>query len=149
MHQSQEYFELYGVYYEAIKKHKVVKKGTKGMDFGIYTSRILTLEEAEKGTKRFSKKQKQTQFQNKKGKMVMVTINKSEFGQLNDKRYVLPDRISSFPYKHLALSHIESFKETLFPLNAEKIITHHKYNLLRFEQGKLESNERLRIIKLL
>ena len=96
------------------------------MDFDNYTSRILTLEEAEKETERFSKKQKQTRFQNKKGNMVMVTINKSEFGQLNDKRYILPDRSSSFPYRHLTLSHIESFKETLFSLNAEKLITHQK-----------------------
>ena len=54
--------------------------------------------------------------------MVMVTIDKSEFGQLDDKRYILPDGISSLPYGHLALSHIESFKEPLFSLNPEKII---------------------------
>ena len=54
--------------------------------------------------------------------MVMVTIDKSEFGQLDDKRYILPDGISSLPYGHLTLSHIESFKEPLFPLNPEKII---------------------------
>ena len=116
------------------------------MDFGIYTSRILTLEEAEKGTKRFSKKQKRTRFQNKKGNMVMVTIDKSEFGELDDKHCILPDGIISLPYGHLAMSHVETFKESLFPLNPEKIITHHKRNLLRFEQGILESNERMRII---
>ena len=82
----KEYFEFCFIYYETNKKHKSVKKGTKGMDFDNYASRILTLEEAEEGTKRFSKKQKQTEFQNKKGNMVMVTIDKSEFGQLNDKR---------------------------------------------------------------
>ena len=37
-----------------------VKNGTKGMDFNNYASNILTLEESEEGTKRFSKKQKQT-----------------------------------------------------------------------------------------
>ena len=116
------------------------------MDFDNYACRILTLEEAEEVTKRFSKKQKQTRFQNKKGNMVMVTIDKSKFEQLNDKRYTLPDGINSLPYGHLALSHIGTFKESLFPLNPEKIITHRKYNLHRFEQGILETNERMRII---
>ena len=91
------------------------------MDFDNYASRILTLEEAEEGTKRFSKKQKQTRFQNKKSNMVMVTIDKSEFGQLNNTRYILPDRISSLPNRHLALSHIETFKESLFALNPKKL----------------------------
>ena len=76
----------------------------------------------------------------------MVTSDKSEFGQLNDKRYILPDGMSSLQYGHLALSHIESFKESLFPLNPEKIIKYHKYNLLRFEQEISESNERMTIL---
>ena len=60
----KEYFELYGIYYETNKKHKGVRKGAKGMDFDNYSSRILSMEEAEGGTRRFSKKQKQTRFQN-------------------------------------------------------------------------------------
>ena len=44
----------------------------------------------------------------------MVTVEKAEFGQLNDKRYVLPDGISSLPYEHKDLEYIEDFKcETL------------------------------------
>ena len=54
----KEYFELYGIYYETNKKHKGVRKGTKGMDFDNYASRIFTTDEAEEGTKRFAKKQK-------------------------------------------------------------------------------------------
>ena len=54
----KEYFELYGIYYETNKKHKGVCKGTKGMDFDNYASRIFTMDEAEEGTKRFAKKQK-------------------------------------------------------------------------------------------
>ena len=63
-----EYFELYGIYHETNKKHKAVRKGTKGMDFDNYSSRILTIEEAKEGSRRFAKKQKQTRFQNKKRK---------------------------------------------------------------------------------
>ena len=54
--------------------------------------------------------------------------------------------MSSLPCRHIDLSHIETLKESLFPPNPEKIIKYHKYNLLRFEQGILESNERMRII---
>ena len=62
----KEYFELYGIYYETNKKHKGVSKGTKGMDFDNYAGRILTIDEAHDSTICFTKKQKQTRFQNKK-----------------------------------------------------------------------------------
>ena len=32
---SKEYFELYGIYYKTNKKHKGVRKGTKGMDLPV------------------------------------------------------------------------------------------------------------------
>ena len=56
------------------------------MDFNNYANHILTMEEAEEGSRRFAKKKKQKQirFQNTKGNMVMVTLEKCEFGQLND-----------------------------------------------------------------
>ena len=38
----------------------------------------------------------------------MVTIEKTEFGQLNDKRYILPDGISSFSYEHKDLGSLEA-----------------------------------------
>lgn len=56
-----------------------MRKGTKGMDFENYASRILTIEDAREGTNRFAKKQKQTGFLNKKENMVIVTIKKCEF----------------------------------------------------------------------
>ena len=74
-----------------------MRKGAKGMGVGNYASHILTIKEAKEGSRRLAKEQKQTRFQNKKGTMVMVTIEICEFGQLNDKRYILPDGISSFP----------------------------------------------------
>ena len=77
----KEYFELYGILYEVNKKHKGVRKGTKGMDFDNYAGRILHIDEAREGTNRFVKKNKQIHFQNKKGNKYMVTIEKSEFGK--------------------------------------------------------------------
>ena len=57
----------------------------------------------------------------------MVTIEKCEFGQLKDKRYILPDGISSLPYGHNDLKFIESFKDEI-SLTSEKLIKYHKDN---------------------
>ena len=61
----KEYLEMYGILFEANKKHKGVKRGTKGMDFDKYASRILTPEDAREGSNRFAKKQ---------SKLVLKTI---------------------------------------------------------------------------
>ena len=121
-----------------------MRKGTKGMDFNNYASRIMTIKEAKEGTRRFAKKQKQTHFQNKKGNMVMVTIEKCEFGQLNDKRYILADGISYLPYGHKDLTITENFKDEV-SLTPEKLIKYHKDNFVRLEQRILQSNKRMRI----
>ena len=89
----KEYHKGYGVLFEINKKHKGMRKGTKDMDFDKYASRILTLEDTREGTNRFALKSKQTRFQNKRGNMSIVTIEMCEYGQLNDKRYILPDSI--------------------------------------------------------
>ena len=95
----KEYLEFYVILFDINKKQKGVKRGTNGMNFEKYARRILTIAaEARESTNRFSKKQKQTRFENKKGNMIMVTLEKVEFGQLNDKRYVLPGGTSSLPY---------------------------------------------------
>ena len=51
-----------------IKKHKCVRKRTKGRDIENYASRILMIDDAREETNRFAKKKKnkQTRFQNKK-----------------------------------------------------------------------------------
>ena len=77
-----------------------MKKGTKGMNFHKYASRITSIDDARNETNRFAKKNKQTRFHNKKGNMIMVTVEKSEFGQSKNKRYLFPDGISSLPHGH-------------------------------------------------
>ena len=89
----KEYFELYSLLYEVNKKHKEVRKGTKGIDFDNYHGQISEIDEPREGASRFAKKNKWTSFWNKKGNMYMVTIEKGEFGQLNDKRYLSCDGI--------------------------------------------------------
>ena len=75
----------------------------------------------------------------------MVTIEKCEFGQLNDKRYILPGGISSLPYGLKDLTFIEDFKDEI-SLTPEKLVKYYQDNLLRSDQGILQSNERMRII---
>ena len=62
----------------------------------------------------------------------MVTIEKSELGQLNDKWYVLPDGICSLPYEHKDLKEITNFK---YKLNTtpQKLIKEHELELLKYE----------------
>ena len=143
----KEYLKLYGVLFEINKNHKAVKTGTKGMDFDKYASRILTLAGTQEGTNRFAKKQKTARFKNHKGNMIMETIEKCEIGQLNDKRYVFPNGISSLPYGHKHLRDLENFKsQTLCNLSAQKIIQFHEHNLIRLEHAILERNERMGVI---
>ena len=139
----KEYFELYGILYEMNKKQNGAKKGTKDMDFDNYASRILKLEDTEKGTNRFAQEKQQVRLQNNKGNMVMETIERSKSGQLSDKRYA--NGISSLPYEHKDLGYLENFKSEI-SLTAEKLVKFHKNNLLRFEQGILQSNEMIRAI---
>ena len=141
----KEHFELYGILHETNKKQLRVRKGTKGMDCGKYKGSILTIEQARGGTNRFANKQKQTIFQNKKGNMIMVTIEKCKFGQLNDRRYILFDGISSIPYEHKDLIPIENFQNEI-KLTSQSLTKNHENNLLRFEQGIIQGNKRLRII---
>ena len=79
----------------------------------------------------------------------MVNIRKLEFAQLNDKRYTLPDGISSQLYGHKYLTFVENFKKSLLPLTSKKLIKHYQCNLIRFEQGILEQNERMRVMNCL
>ena len=62
----KEYFELYGILYKVNKKLEGIKKGTKGMDFDNYASRILHIDEAREGTNGFAKKNKHVYGYNRK-----------------------------------------------------------------------------------
>ena len=46
----------------------------------------------------------------KKGDMIKITVTKTKFSQLNDKRFYFPDGILSLPYGHPSLEEIENFK---------------------------------------
>ena len=52
----------------------------------------------------------------------MVTIEMCEFGQFNNKRYILPDGISSLPYEHKDIKFIENFKDEI-SLTTENLLS--------------------------
>ena len=66
LHQSERILRVIWHLLQNQQEMQKCKRG-HGIDFDNYASRILILEEAEERIKRFSKKQKQTRFQNKKG----------------------------------------------------------------------------------
>ena len=45
--------------------------------------------------------------------MIMITVEKREFGQLSDKRYVFLDGICSLPYRHRDLRPLMEFENNL------------------------------------
>ena len=102
------------------------------MDFHNYADRILHNDKAKEGAKRFAKKNKHVS----KTRKVTCTwiLSKSEFGQLNDKRYLSCDGISSLPFWYQDLQAITEFKDSLNLAPPQDLIKYHKNNLLRFEQ---------------
>ena len=140
----KEYFELYGIFYETSKKHKGEK---------VLSERILIITPAvfyvsmtlEKVQIALLKKINRHGLKIKKDNMYMVTTGKSEFGQVNDKRYIFCDGIFSLPHGHKDLKSIAEFKESLL-LTLQDLIRYHENNFLRFEQNILQGNERMAII---
>lgn len=76
--------------------------------------------------------------------MSMVTIEKCEFGQLNDKRYILPDGICSLSYGHFDLKELTNNKGRLMT-TPQGLIKNHEKKLLELEHKLLENIECMRI----
>ena len=99
----KEYFEKFGN--RALsKKHKGVRRDTKGMNFEIYTGRIATLEEPDKERNKKQIVLKRLQVTNTE--MKMTSINKVQLASLNNKRFYFLDGIMSLPYGYPLLSKI-------------------------------------------
>ena len=76
------------------KKHKGIKKGTPGMDFSAYCSKLASITEYfDSQIKPNRAKIKQKRFQVINDAMQMNTVSKIQFGQLNDKRFYFPNGI--------------------------------------------------------
>ena len=104
----KEYIEIFKN--KAInKKHKGVKKSTPGMNFESFASRIMDVREFTYSEKP-SKKIKQMRFQLKTTGMKLIETYKMQFAGLNDKRYYLPDGVTSLPYGHFLLAEFDEKK---------------------------------------
>ena len=90
------------------KKHKRLKRDTPGVNFEAYPQRICSLHEFCSNQK--PKKIKQKCFQVLKSNMQMVSVNKTQFVGLNDKRFYFQDGIISLPFGHFLLNKVRGQK---------------------------------------
>ena len=106
------------------KKHKGVRRDTKGMNFESYAKRTATLKEPDDGRNKKQIVQKRLRVTNTV--MKMTSINKVQFARLNDKRYYFSNDIVSLPYGHPLLSKICQIRKT-YP-KIHKVIEQEKNN---------------------
>ena len=124
------------------KKHKEVKRNTRGMDFESYAEKFAPLrEDCEKKEKRNIPKRLEVH----NTKMKMTSVSKVRFASLNDKRYYFSDEIVSLLYGHPLLSEVRNAKKA-FP-KVQQFIEQEENNLLPFENKVGARNERLRVLR--
>ena len=92
---TKEYFEKYRDK-TVNKKHKGLKRDTPGMNFEAYSQRACSLNEFYQNQK--PQKIKQKRFQIIKSNMQMVSVNKTQFAGLNNKRFYFNGGIVSFSF---------------------------------------------------
>ena len=126
------------------KKHKGVRKNTKGMDFQRYANRIKDLR-LDLNNEENQEKVIQKRFQVKNTEMVMTSSNKVKFAQLNDKRYYFSDGIVSLPFGHPLLNNIRNYKKSLKDI--KDVIEKEKEKLLKDENEVIANHERLSILR--
>ena len=73
--------------------------------------------------------------------MQMNTVNKIQFGQLNDKRFYFPNGIVSLPFEHFLFNDI--CKKKTENRNIHLQIKDKKWELIKKENEILNKNERL------
>ena len=86
----KKHFEFFKGYMTN-KKHKGIKKGSKGMEFANYTNRIKPLRSFDTFEKQIIGYKKVSRFMGKKGEMVTTSVVKAKFSQINDKRFYFPN----------------------------------------------------------
>ena len=129
------------------KKHKGLSKNVKGMDFDSYSNRLSDLTEyfdnfliSPNPVQRIEQKR----FHIKDESMQMQTIQKVQFGQLNDKRFYFSNGITSLPFGH---PHLESVRKQKNKFrNIDKVIQDKKHEFLEEEAEVEEKNKRLNIL---
>ena len=139
----KEYFEKFKNK-DINKKHKGVRKGTRGMLFENYANQIKRLRydlDISPSVQRI----KQKRFEVRNTNMKMTTVNKVKFARLNDKRYYFSDGIVSLPFGHILLEKVRQYKKQLTKIHEE--IDNEKDAILQLENEAVMQNERLRILR--
>ena len=126
------------------KKHKGVRKNTKGIDFQRYADRIKDLR-LDLKAEIVQEKVIQKRLQVKNTEMIMTSSNKVKFAQLNDKRYYFSDGIVSLPFGHPLLEKVREYKKSLKDIKS--VIEDEKEKILKQENEAVNLNERLRILR--
>ena len=138
----KEYIEIFKSK-DLNKKHKGIKKATPGMDFESFASRIMDTKEYTKAQKQ-AKTLKQARFKLSKTSMNFTEEYKIQFAGLNDKRYYLPDGITSLPYGYFLLEEIDKKKNNK---KIQNILFKIKEDLIREESNAVKQCERIRVLR--
>ena len=127
------------------KKHKGIKKGTAGMDFGSYCSKLCDIVEYFETFYKQKKAKKITQkrFQVVNDTMRMKTVEKIQFGQLNDKRFYFPNGIISLPYGHFQMEEIRKYRAKEKAIH--KSVKNKKMEFIKQENSIINKNKRLSV----
>ena len=84
-------------------------------------------------------------FTVKKGEMVNTSVMKTNFSQLNDKRFYFPNGVLSVPYGYPSLRETDDFKKEKGQ-KIEDYFWEGKQNLLKMEKRALKNTSRLDIL---
>ena len=91
------------------KKHKGIKKGSSGMCFENYASRIVSLANIDYFQKPPAEYKEVTRLTVDKGEMQKKTSLKTKCSQFNDKRFYSSNKVTSLPLFHLLFKEQEDF----------------------------------------
>ena len=114
------------------KKHKGLKKSTRGMDFDSYSERLADLNEFLKEFLKKHKKIEQKRFQIINESMQMKSVSKVQFWQLNDKRFYFSNSLISLPFGHPYLEELRKEKRKYRSIH--KIIREKKIQFFKGEK---------------
>ena len=84
-------------------------------------------------------------FQIKNTDMKLISVNRTQFARLNDKRLYLTDGITSLPYGHFLMSEMREKKKQYKSI--QNVIMKIKDDLIREESKIFSKCERLRVLK--
>ena len=138
----KEYIEIFRSK-DLNKEHKGIKKTTPGMNFESFSSRIMDCREYTYAQKK-SRSLKQSKLKLSKTMMQFKEELKTQFASLNDKRYYLPDGVTSLPYGHFLLSKLDEKKNKK---NIENVLFKIKDDLIREESNLVKKCERIRVLR--